>query len=180
MSNTATRIAQPWSVSLAAQDVPAGGQHYDLVADATVRAAITTLAGVQEIARLEASFDVTPQRGGGLHLVGEVTATVSQICVVTLEPMHTEIAEPIDLVFVSAIPVVAEAGNGSEAAAIDDQPEVLVNGSVDLGAIATEFLILSLDPYPRKPGAVFAAPPAEDPSANPFAALAALKRAPDS
>ena len=28
----------------------------------------------------------------------------------------------------------------------------LVGGTVDLGAIATEFLILGLDPYPRKTG----------------------------
>ena len=47
---------------------------------------------------------------------------------------------------------------------------------VDLGAVATEFLLLGIDPYPRKPGAVFDAPPAGDPSSHPFAALAALKK----
>ena len=51
------------------------------------------------------------------------------------------------------------------------------DGAVDLGAIATEFLLLGIDPYPRKPGAVFDAPVAEDdPSSHPFAALAALKK----
>ena len=55
--------------------------------------------------------------------------------------------------------------------AADDAPEPLVDGTVDLGAIATEFLILGIDPYPRKPGAVFEAPPAGDGSAHPFAAL---------
>ena len=30
-------------------------------------------------------------------------------------------------------------------------PEPLIGGIVDLGALATEFLILGLDPYPRKP-----------------------------
>ena len=50
-------------------------------------------------------------------------------------------------------------------------------GVIDLGAVATEFLILGIDPYPRKPGAVFAAPPAAPGEAaeHPFAALAALK-----
>ena len=47
---------------------------------------------------------------------------------------------------------------------------------VDLGAVATEFLLLGIDPYPRKPGAVFDAPPAGDPASHPFAALAALKK----
>ncbi len=41
----------------------------------------------------------------------------------------------------------------------DEPPEPLVGGTVDLGAIATEFLILGIDPYPRKPGAEFDAPP---------------------
>ena len=34
--------------------------------------------------------------------------------------------------------------------------------SVDLGAIATEFLILGIDPYPRKAGAEFAPVKADD------------------
>ena len=34
----------------------------------------------------------------------------------------------------------------------DDSPEPLVGGAVDLGAVATEFLVLGIDPYPRKPG----------------------------
>ena len=32
------------------------------------------------------------------------------------------------------------------------ETEPLIDGKVDLGALATEFLILGLDPYPRKPG----------------------------
>jgi hypothetical protein len=56
-----------------------------------------------------------------------------------------------------------------------NDPEPLVGGKVDLGAIATEFLILGLDPYPRKPGAVFDPPPEDRASDSPFAALAKLK-----
>jgi hypothetical protein len=56
-----------------------------------------------------------------------------------------------------------------------EPPEPLQDGAIDLGAVATEFLILAVDPYPRRPGAVFDAPPAGDPAAHPFAALAALK-----
>ena len=36
-------------------------------------------------------------------------------------------------------------------------PEPLHDGAVDLGAVATEFLLLGIDPYPRKPDAVFEA-----------------------
>ena len=55
----------------------------------------------------------------------------------------------------------------------------LVNGKVDLGAIATEFVLLGIDPYPRKPDAVFEPPPVGiDPEEHPFAALKALQGAP--
>jgi hypothetical protein len=50
---------------------------------------------------------------------------------------------------------------------------------VDLGALATEFLILGLDPYPRKAGAVFQPPARAQPDESPFAALAKLKKGQD-
>jgi hypothetical protein len=53
-----------------------------------------------------------------------------------------------------------------------------LDGKLDLGAIATEFLLLAIDPYPRKPGAEFAPVKADDASAKPFAALEALKKRP--
>ena len=59
---------------------------------------------------------------------------------------------------------------------LEDAPEPLVGNAIDLGAIATEFLILGLDPYPRKPDVVFETPPAGDEPAHPFAALAGLKK----
>ena len=57
-----------------------------------------------------------------------------------------------------------------------NDPEPLIGGVVDLGALATEFLILGLDPYPRKPGAVFEPPQDREPQGGPFAALAKLTK----
>jgi uncharacterized metal-binding protein YceD (DUF177 family) len=125
-----------------------------------------------------ASFDIARQ-GKGLRVDGEVTAAVEQTCVVTLEPMTSEIREPIDLVFMppgGAAPAHAIEEEIDLAAA--DEPEPLVDGVVDLGAAATEFLLLAIDPYPRKPGAVFDTPNHEDTGTHPFAALAALKKQP--
>jgi uncharacterized metal-binding protein YceD (DUF177 family) len=162
---------------LAVQDVPAEGRHVDLAADAGVCAAVAKLAAVRDITELGASFDVTPYRGDGLHVTGQVVATVGQECVVTLEPMESRIDEAIDVIFIPPHAAVAESADSDVVAGDDDQPETLVDGVVDLGALATEFLLLAIDPYPRRPGAVFAPPqPDTDPSAHPFAALAALKK----
>jgi uncharacterized metal-binding protein YceD (DUF177 family) len=173
MMRSERRSGRPWSVPLALGDVPEAGRRLDLVADSKTRAALAEHAGLAALPRLEASFDVTPHGRGGLRVVGRVSATVGQTCVVTLEPIENEIEERIDLVFMpaNASPLV-----GGADAETPDAPETLVGGAVDLGEIATEFLVLGLDPYPRKPNAVFQPSTVGEDSAHPFAALASLKK----
>ena len=172
----------PWQVPVAIEDVAETGRHFDLVADNDVRIAVARLVGVRDLPRLEANFDVTRHGADGLRVSGRVSATVGQNCVVTLEPLANEVEEDIDLLFAPPPPVERKAGE-DEAAEGDSErpqrswngPEPLIGGVVDLGALATEFLILGLDPYPRKPGAVFEAPQDVKPDPGPFAALAGLK-----
>src|SRR5215472_1429215 len=96
----------PWHVPAALDDIGETGQHFDLVADAEVRAAIARMAGLRELPRLAANFDVTRSGVAGLHVTGHVSATVGQNCVVTLEPLANEVEENIDLVFAPPPPVV--------------------------------------------------------------------------
>ena len=171
----------PWSVRVARSHVPAAGRHFDLVADSRVRAAIAKLAGVAALPRLTSRFEVTLQGRAGLHVTGRVSATVNQECVVTLEPMENEIDEPIDVVFVPAAAPPLGSGSGDVGGreievADHDPPETLVDDTVDLGAIATEFLILAIDPYPRRPDAVFEPATDGEEAAHPFSALAALTK----
>lgn len=162
---------------MAVADIPDTGRQVDLVADAATREAVATAAAVAALPRLAASFEMTRQGQDGLHVVGRVLASVTQNCVVTLEPVESEIDEAMDVVFTLQPQPAPDKGAVSfNAIDADEPPEALRNGVVDLGALATEFLILGIDPYPRKPGAVFEAPPAGDPASHPFAALAALKK----
>lgn len=164
-----------WSVPVAADEVPEGGQRIDLVADAKTKDAVAKAASLAALPRLEAGFDLTRLGTEGLKVTGRVSATVVQNCVVTLEPVESEIDEPIDLLFMPEGHVAADAA-GLQAVDAEEPPEPLRNGVADLGAVAAEFLILGLNPYPRKPGAVFDAAPAGDPSSHPFAVLEALKK----
>lgn len=172
----------PWSVPLRPEDVPESGRHFDLVADEPTRNAIAAMAGLRALPRFTASFDVS-RRGSGLALTGEIAATVEQTCVVTLEPLSNDVHEAVDVVFLPADsiarPPAVEAADVIDPEAADE-PEPLVDGMADLGATATEFLLLAVDPYPRKPGAVFEPPAADDSGEHPFAALAALKKGRDS
>jgi uncharacterized metal-binding protein YceD (DUF177 family) len=163
--------AAPWSVVVAVQDVPETGKRFDLAADEQVRAEVARIAGLRALPRFEASFDVSRRGRDGLHVTGSVSATVGQTCVVTLDAIESEVNEAVDLIF-------APAPDGDRENAGDTRQEgiePMVGGRVDLGAIATEFLVLGVDPYPRKPGVAFEAPSAAQSGGNPFAALSALK-----
>ena len=164
-----------WHVPVAVEDVPEAGEHFDLTADSQTRTAIAKVAGLRDLTRLEAKFDVSRQATGGLRVAGRVGATVGQTCVVTLEPVANEVAEEIDLLFVPQ-PPVADSSGATRTVESEYETEPLIGGVVDLGALATEFLMLGLDPYPRRPGAVFQSPQQSGAGDGPFSSLAALKK----
>ncbi|MDI1267168.1 MAG: DUF177 domain-containing protein [bacterium] len=181
MSKTAmTEKPDPWRVPIAVVQIPDTGLHRDLTADAAIRAAIADVGGLRDVLSANASFDVTPVRGGRFHVTGQVRARIGQTCVVTLEDIENDIDEPIDLTFVppEQMPEMAALVDEAEESDEDtpDPPEPIENGIIDLGRVATDALYLAVDPYPRKPDAVFEpVVEAADPEDHPFAALKALK-----
>lgn len=170
----------PWRVPLAVAQIPDTGLHRELKADEAICRAIADVGDLREVLSAQASFDVTPKSGGRYHVAGRVRARIGQTCVVTLEPIESDIDEPIDLIFTppEQIPQMAdlvdEAGHGD--GDTPDPPEPIENGIIDLGRVATDALYLAVDPYPRKPDVVFEPlVEAADPEDHPFAALKALK-----
>lgn len=174
--------ADPWRSPVAVAQIPERGLHRELDADEAQCQAIADTGGLREVISAHASFDVTPKSGGRFHVAGHVRARVGQTCVVTLDPIETDIDEPIDLMFAPSEQVPALSHLVDDAAAADsdiDPPEPIEGGVIDLGRLATDALFLGIDPYPRKPDAVFdhaATPP--DPRDHPFAALKVLKAKP--
>lgn len=165
----------PWSVPVAVDDIPEIGLHTEVEAPAEVRAQLVKLANLRDLPRLSAVFDLS-RRGGGVHVTGQVKARVGQTCVVTLEPLENDLDEPINVLFAPPRDAAAKDVGVDHKAGDEEPPEPLIEGKVDLGAVATEFLLLGIDPYPRKAGAEFAAVKTADDSARPFAALEALKK----
>jgi Large ribosomal RNA subunit accumulation protein YceD len=171
----------PWRAPVALAQVPERGLHRELDADEAQRKAMAEIGGLREVVSAHASFDVTPKSGGRFHVAGNVRARIGQTCVVTLDLIETDIDEPIDLMFAPLEQIPALSDLADEAAADDDvdPPEPIEGGVIDLGRLATDALFLGVDPYPRKPDAVFdheITPP--DPEGHPFAALKALKAKP--
>ncbi|MGB6569733.1 MAG: hypothetical protein WBF02_20775, partial [Xanthobacteraceae bacterium] len=57
-ANSEKPAAAPWQVPVAMDDIPETGRHFDLTADAGVRAAVARVAGLRDLPRLQASLDV--------------------------------------------------------------------------------------------------------------------------
>ena len=179
-TNDMTKTADPWSVPVIVAQLPDTGLHREIEADAAEREAMAETAGLREVLSAKASLDVTPRSGGRVEVTGRVWARIGQTCVVSLDPIENEIDEPIDLTFAPPEQIPQLSDLVEEAAESDieipDPPEPIINGIIDLGRLVTDFVFLAIDPYPRKPDAVFEPliEPA-DPMDHPFAALKALQ-----
>jgi len=172
----------PWRAPVIVAQIPDTGVHRELEASAAERQAMADLAGLRDILSAHADFDVEPKSGGRVQVTGRVRARIGQTCVVTLEPIESEVDEEVDLTFAPEAEarrlkdLIEEGQDAEDAPEVADPPEAIVNGIIDLGRIATDALFLAIDPYPRKPGVVFEAEvTAPRPKDHPFAALKALQ-----
>lgn len=179
MTKATMSPADPWRASLAVAQIPESGLHRDIEASAEVRKAMAEIAGLREIAYARGSFDLNLQSGGRVRVTGRLMARIGQTCVVTLDPIDNEIDEQIEVMFAPGeqpppvdLVVDENAGEGE----LPEPPEPIVGGVIDLGRLATDVLFLAIDPYPRKPGAVFEPQvAAANPEDHPFASLKVLK-----
>jgi uncharacterized metal-binding protein YceD (DUF177 family) len=180
-SDTRTmKTSDPWRVPIVVSQIPETGLHREFEADLAEREAMAEVAALREITSASASFDMSLKSGGRVHVTGHLKARIGQNCVVTLDPIENEIDEAIDMMFAPPEQIAkfsnpVDEATGSDAE-IADPPEPIINGVIDLGRVATDALFLAVDPYPRKPGAVFD-PRLEplEPQDHPFAALKALR-----
>lgn len=150
-----------------------------LVPDEAGCAAIAQFAGLEAVRTFAAALDVVPMADGSVRVSGRLEADVRPVCVLTLEAFDEHVETPIEADFASA-DVAAKLARAAEAAEDEnfEPPDEILDGRIDLGALAVEFLILALDPYPRKPGASFAPVQNAEPVSL-FEKLKTLKLKPD-
>ena len=117
----------PWSVPIVVAQIPDTGLHREFEAEASEREAMAVLAEVREVLSATASLDVTPVSGGRVHVAGWVRARIGQTCVVTLDPIESDLDAAVDLTFAppEQIPELADLiDDASESdAEIPDPPE---------------------------------------------------------
>ena len=155
----------------------------EIEATAAERAALAERLDLIALDSLTARLRLRRLAGGLIRVDGSFDAEVAQACVVTLAPVASRCAEAFTMLF----------GEGAEPEAVheieidgeaEDEPEPVIDGRIDLGEAIVQQLAVSLDPYPRAPGAQVpealagGAEAGGDSAENPFAALPQLRPGP--
>ncbi|WP_226925698.1 MULTISPECIES: YceD family protein [unclassified Meridianimarinicoccus] len=144
-----------------------------------------TAAGRLGLVALDKARLTCTLRPSGQHdwdLDGQIGATVTQACVVTLAPVRTRIDEPLTRRFREDY-VEPDIEEDSEIEMPEDDTLEPLPAALDFLSLFEESLSLALPPYPRAEGAEiveqsFAEPgvkPLTDEDTKPFAGLAGLR-----
>lgn len=136
-------------------------------------AALSARFGLKELEYFRARLSIRRVAGGDMvRLEGHIEAEVTQTCVVSLQNVHSHIETDFETFFSEDGKTDDEIDFTLEGA--ENTPEPLVNGMIDLGEVAAQYLSLELDPYPRAPGVSLAAQMSETGAVvrnSPFAVL---------
>ena len=153
-----------------------GVTHLKLTPDAEALRRMARALGLHSIDAARCEFVVTHASNGLVSVEGTLAASVHPLCVITMEPLDETISESIAVRFAPAPLIERMTKRAEENGDLDfEPPDPITDGVIDFGALMTEFIALSLDPYPKKPGAEFKAGDLLEPPASPFDALKALK-----
>lgn len=171
-----SRNQTPWSVPVRLNELLRIEQPMKLSPDEATRALIAKSLELEALPRFSAEVRLT-QWLDGVELKGRWSADVTYRCGISLDLFDDTLEGEV---FVRAVPpespaaVLDDTGEVELSLESEDPPDVLEEDLIDVGAYLVEHLALAIDPFPRKPGAVFEAPPAEEPP-SPFAVLKMLK-----
>ncbi len=148
--------------------------------DASARSAIANDLEILNIRKLRFQGDVSPEGRTDWRLNGKLGATVTQACVVTLDPVTTRIDTPVLRRFLADMPDVSES---SEVEMPEDDSIEALTDEIDLEKIMIEALALNLPDFPRADGVepvdISVTEPGKTPmtdeDAKPFSGLSGLR-----
>jgi len=171
-------ILEGWSHRVS--EIPDRGFATERSATQSECAALAEALDVLAVRHLSFSYRI--RRGAGHRYVvsGRLSAGVTQACIITLDPLESEITEDVDEAFWPATDIAALGQAAGEAEVLSaEAPLPIEDGRLDIGRLVYEVLATAIDPYPRRPDASLqeVAPPEnqDDRSDNPFAVLSRLR-----
>ncbi|HEV2550152.1 MAG TPA: DUF177 domain-containing protein [Stellaceae bacterium] len=162
----ATEFSRPIETSR----LPEGGTDMAIAASPAECAALARRFSLLALDRLEAALHLEWVARRLLRLEATLSAEVVQECVVTLEPVRSQVEDRFVLLY-------GPASETSDVMLREDEEvlEPIVDDQIDLGEAVAQQLSLAIDPFPRASGAAAPSGPGEG-IVSPFAALAKWRK----
>jgi uncharacterized metal-binding protein YceD (DUF177 family) len=157
------------------------GDAVRFAADSAQLSAIAKWSGILSLESFEVGVDIAKLAPNRFGLTFQLAAQVTQACVVSLEPVSSRLERRFsrELAFVGTSRHREPDDSGPDLVLDGDEeegPEEIDSLHIDLAVPVLEEFVLSLDPYPRRPGVEFAAKDLDSaPPESPFAVLKTLK-----
>jgi uncharacterized metal-binding protein YceD (DUF177 family) len=184
-----TTILDPvWSDKIDVQHIKGQKERFALKPDPALCQTIADFMGIEALSDLEAVLYIHKMPKRYLYKVtGNIKATLTQQCVVSLEPVKTTITDDslegwysndtnvIALEKAKRLKI-AETQKDAEFPIMNDEddPDIIEDNMIDLGALALEYLVMNIPLFPRADQAKIAPEYVEDEKKNPFAVLQGL------
>ncbi len=152
-------IEPEWSFGIEAGDIGPVPRMVAIEAGKAEREALTRRFGLLEISCLRAEMSLC-REGRSVHVEGTVEADVVQSCIDTSAPVSEHVCESFEswyadpeetLSFARARQEHERRTGQADTPVLDERedPEPLMDGVIDLGELAAQYLSLGLNPYPR-------------------------------
>lgn len=154
---------------------------FELHPNAAQRKAIAKQLDLVDVRKIRFIGKITPSGDADWSLTGDLGATVVQPCVVTLAPVSSRIDITVTRQFIARIEYPEDTEEEIEILPGEDSEPL--GSHIDLAAVMTEALSLTLPLYPKVEGANLQTgtfteegkTPMSDEAARPFATLSALR-----
>jgi len=164
----------PWRERVRLSEIARHPVERRISPDGPQLAALAKQLGLDALESLVADVKVAPWLDGA-DLRGRFSAEVVQTCGVTLEPLEQTLTSDFHLRLLPAGSPNLPAEDAIVDPEADDPPDPFEGDEIDIAHYVVEHLALEIDPFPRKPGAVFE-PPAPLEETSPFAVLKRLQQ----
>ncbi|MDM9619833.1 metal-binding protein [Rhizobium sp. AC44/96] len=150
----------PFSYLVKVGHISANPVEVRLEADKRELLAIAETWDVLSVDDFRADLQIARWKRDGIRVKGRVQAKIVQACVVSLEPVPSNIDETFEQIFVPENSKLARRpANDAGEMVLDpdgpDLPESFSGDTIDVGEVVTEFAAMAIDPYPRKEGVEF-------------------------
>lgn len=123
-------------------------------ANAEERKALAERFGISELLEFDGQYFLNRDADADDFLLeGTFRARLVQPCVLTLEPVEEDVAGEFRVLFLSDHDEDEELSAEAEQRFAEEDIEPLVGDSIDVGEVVAQYLAMSINPYPRKPGA---------------------------